>query len=106
METLKLNRDFKRCYGKGVFLAHAALVTYVRKTKGKTTRIGITTSKKIGNAVQRNRARRIIKAACREMEDELPLGYDLVFVARHKTVYLKSTELLPIMRGHLKKLIK
>lgn len=104
MKTLKLNRDFKRCYSKGAFLSHAALVTYARKNRGNDTRIGVTTSKKIGNAVQRNRARRIIKAACRELKDELPVGYDLVFVARHKTVFLKSTDLVPVMRFHLGKL--
>ena len=104
MKTIKLNRDFRRCYSKGAFLSHGALVTYARKNRGKETRIGITTSKKIGNAVQRNRARRIIRAACREVGAEFPRGYDLVFVARHKTIFLKSTELVPVIRQHLAKL--
>ena len=98
MKTIKLNRDFRRCYSKGAFLSHGALVTYARKNRGKETRIGITTSKKIGNAVQRNRA------ACREVGAEFPRGYDLVFVARHKTIFLKSTDLVPVIRQHLAKL--
>lgn len=106
MNTIKLNRDFKRCYSKGAFLSHAALVTYARRAKGKETRVGITTSKKIGNAVQRNRARRIIRAACRELEEQFPKGYDLVFVARHRTVFLKSTDLEPVIRLHLEKLTR
>ena len=85
-------------------MSHGALVTYARKNRGKETRIGITTSKKIGNAVQRNRARRIIRAACREVGAEFPRGYDLVFVARHKTIFLKSTDLVPVIRQHLAKL--
>jgi len=47
-------------------------------------RIGYTASKKIGNAVQRNRAKRRLRAACRAL---LPLeavpGYDYVIIARH-----------------------
>ena len=104
MKTIKLNRDFRRCYSKGAFLSHGALVTYARKIRGKETRIGITTSKKIGNAVQRNRARRIIRAACREVGTEFPEGYDFVFVARHRTVFLKGTDLVTVVRQHLAKL--
>ena len=40
-----------------------ALVLYVLKTRGKKTRVGLTATKKIGHAVQRNRARRVMKAA-------------------------------------------
>lgn len=69
--------------------------------------MGITTSKKIGNAVERNRSRRLIRAAFREIykkyENELQ-GYDFVFVARVRTRYKKSTELEKIMVSSLKKL--
>lgn len=54
--------------------------------------MGITASKKIGGAVQRNRARRVIRAAA-EMLPELQGGYDIVFVARTKTIRTKSTEI-------------
>ena len=48
------------------------------------TRLGITTSKKIGKAVQRNRARRLIKTAYRNLLPEIAPGYDIVVVARTK----------------------
>ena len=56
-------------------------------------RVGITVSKKVGNAVERNRSRRIIRAAFRSvMSSYEPEGtYDFVLVARTKTKYLKST---------------
>ena len=70
---------------------------YVRKTRAGSCRIGITASKKIGNAVQRNRARRVIREAFRQIKLPLKGGFDIVFVARTKTVFKKSTEIYDIM---------
>ena len=65
--------------------------------------MGITTSKKIGNAVERNRCRRIIRAAFRELSPMINGGYDFVFVARTRTVKMKSTDIKKIMLQHFKK---
>lgn len=65
--------------------------------------MGITTSKKIGKAVERNRARRIIRAAFRDNLPYLKNGYDFVFVARSRTKYLKSTDISAIMSKQLSK---
>ena len=65
--------------------------------------MGITTSKKIGNAVERNRSRRIIRAAFRENLPSIKGGYDFVFVARSRTRHLKSTDVSAIMAKHLAK---
>jgi len=65
--------------------------------------MGITTSKKIGNAVERNRSRRVIRAAFREVQPLLKSGYDFVFVARSRTKYVKSTDLAMIMLNQMKK---
>ena len=46
------NRDFKRAYAKGKSSVSPMLVTYHSKNRGKHLRVGITASKKIGNAVQ------------------------------------------------------
>lgn len=55
-------------------------------------RVGITTSKKIGNAVERNRSRRVIRAAFRAVSSEYTFKgcFDFVLVARSKTKYLKT----------------
>ncbi len=98
--TLKSNTDFRRAYGRGKAYTNPALVTYVVKNRAGICRIGITTSKKIGNAVQRNRARRVIREAYIS-QGELSGGYDIVFVARTKTVFKKSTEIDAVMRKHL-----
>lgn len=99
-QMLHLNKQFKTLYYHGMYKAHPKIVTYGRKNHlPESTRIGITTGKKIGNAVLRNRARRIIKAAYMELEKEMPLqGWDFVFVARKDIHAAKSTEIKKIIQ--------
>ena len=105
--TLKLNqnRDFKRLYYRGKTMVSPVLVTYVLKNKGNLNRIGITTSKKIGKAYVRNRSKRVIREAYNQIEDQLPLGYDIVFVARSKTASCKMQEIREIMTRQLERLL-
>ncbi len=100
--TLKQNSDFRRVYGRGKPHTHPALVTYVFKNRAGVCRIGITTGKKLGCAVERNRCRRIIKEAYRKNALLCSGGWDIVFVARHKAKRLKSTRIESIMLDHLK----
>lgn len=86
------NRDFRRIYARGKSVVTPQIVIYISKNRQKTLRIGITTSKKIGNAVMRNRSRRIIREAFREISPQIKRGYDIILVARGKTPYLKSTD--------------
>ena len=72
---------------------HPLIVTYALKNRLGYTRLGITTSKKIGKAVQRNRARRLIKTAYRNLLPEIAPGYDLVVVARTKATSGSYTDL-------------
>ncbi|MBR5437488.1 MAG: ribonuclease P protein component [Clostridia bacterium] len=92
--TLKENTDFNRVYYRGKSSAKPALVVYALKNRVGICRVGITTSKKTGNAVERNRSRRIIRAACQSVfrNYEISGNYDFVFVSRSKTKYLKSTQ--------------
>ncbi len=100
--TLKKNNDFRRLYSKGRSYTSSVLVTYVRKNRLGKVRIGITVSKKIGNAVLRSRSRRIIREAYRILSDDVSLGYDLVFVARGKTPYVKMGDILRVMKKELR----
>ena len=97
---LNSNSDFRRCYGRGKVYTNPALVVYLVRNRAGICRIGITTSKKIGNAVERNRARRVIRAAA-EMLPDIKCGCDIVFVARTRTIRKKSTELLTVMQKQL-----
>ncbi len=102
--SIKLNKEFKRAYFQGKFKAHPLLVSYRVKNRNRQPRIGITTSKKIGCAVKRNRARRIIRQAYRELLTECPDlfgGFDFVFVAREKTPASTSREIKEVMKKQL-----
>ena len=98
------NREYKRIYNRGKSFASPFLVTYAMKNKSRINRVGITTSKKIGNAVRRNRARRVIRAAYRELMKKIKFGYDIVFVARSKTCEVKMNDVLKSMTYHFEKL--
>lgn len=100
--TLKENKDFHRLYSRGRAYAGALLVTYVLRNRCGNVRIGITTGKKIGKAVLRNRSRRIIREAYRQLSGCIKPGYDLVFVARGKTPFVKSSDILRAMKKELK----
>jgi ribonuclease P protein component len=91
--TIKLNKnkDFLSLYKKGKTVFSKACVVYYRRNNKSFNRIGITTGKKVGNAVDRSRARRIIRQAYRECEELFPKGYDFVIVARDYAAECKST---------------
>ena len=64
--TLDKNWQFNRVYGRGKSYVHPHCVLYVAKNRLGYTRIGLTATKKVGHAVQRNRARRVMRAALSE----------------------------------------
>lgn len=102
--SLNKNKNFRYVYNKGLSMVSPLIVTYVLENKCDMNRIGITASKKVGNAVERNRARRIIKAAYRNCKVDLKQGYDIVFVARGKTVKSNSDKIYSAMIKQLKSL--
>ena len=78
--SLKMRRDFRRVYVKGQKKYTADLIIYTLLNYSKQTRVGISVSKKVGCAVKRNRARRIIKEAFRILK--LNISRDIVVVAK------------------------
>jgi len=99
--TLKKNREFNYLYRKGRSYVSPVLVTYVVRNRNNNLRFGITSTKKVGKAVLRNRARRVIREAYYLLYDNIKPGYDFVFVARGKTPYVKTQEILYYMKKHL-----
>lgn len=92
METICDNRLFLAAYRRGVCVAQRYTVVYIRPNGRNMLRLGITAGKKIGNAVHRNRAKRLIRQAVRELAPRLPVGVDVVIVARTAIYEAKSQQ--------------
>lgn len=94
LRTLKKNRQFRACYrdGRKVVCEHA-VVFYRRNPDGDGLRVGVVASRRVGGAVRRNRARRLLRIANREIIDRWKYT-DLwvVFVARASLPALRSRD--------------
>ncbi len=85
-QALKSNSDFRRLYSKGKSAVSPYMAVYCRKNRLSVSRLGITASVKLGNAVMRNRARRRLRELYRTNEARFPAGYDIVLVARSRAI--------------------
>ncbi len=107
--SIKNDREFKFLFRKGETCVNYAFVCYFRENKRRKNRCGIVTGKKIGNAVTRNRARRVIREAFRVFDHDLrqltEKRYDFIFVARTQTASQKSQKILKLMNGKLMPLL-
>ena len=99
---IKKNVDFKRMYYRERFKVGFFSVIYLKKIKFNGTLLGITASKKVGNAVERNRVRRIIKAAYRDLEKlENLKGLCLVIVAKKSCLNVKSYDVFKELKRNI-----
>ena len=101
-EKLKQNWEFRSAFTRGTAFVAPSFVMYVCKGKNSHTRLGITAGKKIGTAVYRNRAKRVITAAVSEVVSHIPQGYDFVIVARTRILSVKSTQVAATIEKQLK----
>ena len=92
LKAVNNNREFLRAYKRGKGYVDSLVVMYVIKNRYGFTRFGITSSKKVGNAVKRNRARRVIRQSVRNIGFDMTQGYDIILVARAKTAYVKQQQ--------------
>jgi len=81
-KPLKKNYEFRVVYNRGKSVANQNIVLFILKNGGAANRFGMSVSKKIGNAVVRNRVRRRLRESYRLMEPMLRQGYDVVVIAR------------------------
>ena len=91
--TLKENYEFRRMYQRGKSAVSGSMVVYCRKNRLGHNRLGLTASTKLGHAVVRNRCRRRLREVYRLNSPALRQGYDLILVARGRTVSAPWKEL-------------
>ncbi len=81
--VLRKKSDFNHIYSKGKSVADRYVVVFAKKNNLSYNRYAFLASKKVGNSVKRNRARRLMKESVRILPFNCRNGYDLIFIARN-----------------------
>ena len=82
MNNLKKDREFQIIYNSGRKSFGYYSLIFFKKNEENLKRCGFVVSKKTGNAVCRNRLKRLIREYYRKFENQLKDGYDIIFVAK------------------------
>jgi ribonuclease P protein component len=81
-EHLRRPADFRRVYDRRRSASDAWLIVYACENGLPHLRLGLSVSRKVGGAVQRNRLRRLYREAFRLTKHDMPVGLDLVVIPR------------------------
>ncbi|MBS3813576.1 ribonuclease P protein component [Candidatus Bipolaricaulota bacterium] len=85
-------RDFSRVYRKGQFLDSDGFVFYILKKEDERPRLGVVTPKKLGNAVERNRVKRVIRESFRKNKSRFS-RLDLIVKPKRRAVFMDNSKL-------------
>src|SRR5699024_3264048 len=99
---LRNNREFKKVFDNGKNFWNRNLILYRKKNDLDRTRLGITITRKFGNAVVRNRVRRRLNEIYRLNLYRINDGYDLVIIPKKNAVDLSYEELKSALEHILK----
>ncbi len=102
-DVLRKQEDFTKLYKNGKSSGSRHLVLLTRKNGLSVNRKAFLASKKVGNSVCRNRARRLMKEAFRKTEAELPVGYDFLLIARQSILECKCRDVENSLHTALKR---
>jgi ribonuclease P protein component len=95
---LRTRSDFECVRREGKSWAHRLLVLIARPNQLPVTRVGVAAGKKVGSAVVRNRAKRLMREAVRVHAARLSPGYDLLLIARAAIVPVKMQEVADALK--------
>jgi ribonuclease P protein component len=99
--------EFERVYRQGRSQGNRYLVLYAFPRGGEEPpRLGVSVSRKVGGAVDRNRVKRLLREAFWALEDAVPAGHDYVVVARPEARDLGEREGLDGFKAALTELLE
>ena len=104
LRSLTQKRDFEAVFREGVNSASRYVVIYARPNELRMTRFGLSVSKKVGNAVVRNRLKRLLRESMRKGSEGLCLDYDFIVIARKSSVEAKLDDFIRDIRKFLSRL--
>lgn len=85
METIKSRQDFEKVFSRGRRLNHRLVrITVAKANEGGPGRVAFVAPKRLGNAVFRNRCKRVLREAAR-MSGLPGEGHDVILFATHAT---------------------
>lgn len=91
-EVLRRKKDFSRIYNHGKSVGDKYVVIFIIRNSLSFNRVTFLASKKVGNSVRRNRARRLMKESYRLTDMKFPQGYDVVIIARNTINNVKCAD--------------
>ena len=101
--VLRRKSDFTNIYKKGKSVGGRYVVVFFRKNGLPYKRMAFLASKKVGNSVKRNRARRLMKESFRLTDLILPEGYDYIFIARNTITDAKCADVKRSLESAIKR---
>ncbi|PWB54934.1 MAG: ribonuclease P protein component [Anaerolineales bacterium] len=90
---LTRSTDFKRVRRFGKSYAHPFIVLVALPAEGERTLIGVSAGRSVGSAVDRNRAKRLIREAIRPFLPALQPGWNILLLARKPILQAQFTEI-------------
>ncbi|KMK77896.1 ribonuclease P protein component [Alkalihalobacillus pseudalcaliphilus] len=92
-QRIKKNKEFSLVFNKGTSVANRQFVIYaLAKEEQNQFRLGLSVSKKVGNAVTRNRVKRMIRTFFQTYKERLHTEYDFVVIARKPVATMEYAE--------------
>lgn len=101
--VLRNKKDFSAIYNRGKSFGGKYVVLFCRRNNLGYNRLGFLASKKVGNSVVRNRARRLMKESFRRMEADTLIGFDIILIARNTIKDVKCDDVYKSMNSLIKK---